>query len=101
MDRLSPTDVAKKLADLYDKPFGGKPDGRYRISPKILRMIAGRRKLPESFIRNLSYELFELGFVLVDMETFYAIANARTFASYRRLGEASLEGTKEIAPTTH
>ncbi len=99
--RPSISDIARKLADLYDKPFGGKPNGRYRISPKMLRKIADRKKLPDCFLRELADEMFELGFILLDMETYYALANARTFASYRRLGEASFEGTNEGKETTH
>lgn len=93
--------IAKKLADLYEQPFGGKPGGRYRISPKMLRKIADRKKLPDTFFRELADEMFELGFVLLDMESYYAVASARTFASYRRLGEASLEGTGEFKETKH
>lgn len=87
--------VAQKLADLYDKPFGGKPTGRYRISQKMLRKIAERNKLPERYVAELAEELFELGFVLLNMETFYALVSVKTFASYRRLGEASFEDVEE------
>lgn len=84
-------DIARKLCDLYERPFGGKPKGRYRISSKMLRKLTGRSRLPNSFISELADEMFELGFVFLDMETFYAVARASTFGSYRRLGEASLE----------
>lgn len=87
--------VAQKLAELYEKPFGGKPSGRYRISSKMLRKIAERKKLPERYIDELAEELFELGFVLLNMESFFALASVQTFASYRRLGEASLEETEK------
>lgn len=100
MPRLAICDIALKLAGLYDRSFGGKESGRYRVSPKMLRNIAGRRRLPESFIRDLTDEMFELGLVFLDMETFYAVASARTFASYRRLGESSLESVKDNDATT-
>jgi len=92
--------VAEKLAELYEKPFGGKPSGRYRISPKMLRKIAERNKLPGRYIEELTEELFELGFVLLNMETFYALASVKTFASYRRLGEASFEDVEEDEKNT-
>lgn len=100
---MSPTfaEIAQHLAGLYDKPFGGKANGRYRISPKMLRKIAERARLSDSFIKQLADELFELGFVLLDMESYYAVASARTFASYRRLGETSLEGADKKQPTEH
>ncbi len=93
--RPSIPDVAQKLADLYDTPFGGKPSGRFRISAKMMRRIAGRKKLPDKFLGELADEMFELGFVLLDMEAYYAIASSRTFASYRRLGEASYKSVDE------
>lgn len=88
-------EIAQHLADIYDKPFGGKVNGRYRISPKMLRKIAGRARISDSFITELADELFEIGFVLLDLESYYAIASARTFASYRRLGETSLESAEK------
>ncbi len=93
--RTSTGAVAQKLAELYEKPFGGKPSGRYRVSPKMLRKLSNRNKLSERYIEELAEELFELGFVLLNMESYYAIASVRTFASYRRLGEASLEDVEE------
>ncbi len=99
--RPSISDIAQKIAALYDQPFGGKPSGRFRLSPKMLRKIADRKKLPDSFILELANELFERGFVFLDMETYYAVASARTFASYRRLGEASFKETGEGNETKH
>lgn len=101
MKRPSIDEIAQELADHYDKPFGGKPKGRYRISPKMLRRIAGRRRLTRDFAQALADELFELGFVLLDMETYYAIASVRTFDSYRRLGEGSFEAVGERGKLTH
>lgn len=101
MSRLSVPEIAQELADLYGKPFGGKPNGRFRISPKMLRKIAGRRRLAERFVQELAEEMFELGFVLLDMETYYAIASVRTFDSYRRLGEGSFETVGDRGKVTH
>jgi hypothetical protein len=58
---------------------------------KMLRKIAGRKRLSEHFRQELGNEMFELGFVFLDMETYYAIASVRAFESYRRLGEGSFE----------
>lgn len=91
MTRQSISKTAGALADLYEKPFGGKPSGRYRISSKMLRKIAERQRLSEAFIQELTEEMFELGFILLNMELYYAVASIRTFSGYRRLGEASLK----------
>ncbi|WP_171169374.1 hypothetical protein [Ruegeria sp. HKCCA0370] len=79
--------TAKRLAELYDQDFGGKPNGRYRIADKLLRRIAGRRRLYESDIHALSAALFELGYVLIDMDTFYVVMSANSFVNYRRAND--------------
>lgn len=79
--------VADKLAALYANPFGGKKTGRYRIAAKLVREIAGRRRLYESDVADLTRELLERGYVLVDMESFFVVLSANTFVNYRRANE--------------
>ena len=81
-------DVACKLAEFYEQPFGGKPNGRFRVSPKNLRRLSQRRRLSDEFVKILAEEMFELGYVFNDMETFYVITSSRTFTNYRRLADA-------------
>ncbi|MFI2767271.1 hypothetical protein [Ruegeria faecimaris] len=83
--------TAVRLAELYDQDFGGKPNGRYRIPDKLLRRIAGRRRLYETDIRALSVSLFELGYVLIDMDTFYVVMSANSFVNYRRANDDCVE----------
>ncbi|SEP96029.1 hypothetical protein [Thalassovita taeanensis] len=82
---------ADKLADLYTKEFGGKSDGRYRIPVKLLRQLLQRRRLYDSDTLILSRALFERGFVLIDMETFFVVLSANTFVNYRRVSEDVLK----------
>lgn len=86
--RPTPYDVACKLSDFYDQPFGGKKSGRYRVSPKNLRRLMQRRRIADEFVRLLVEEMFELGYVFIDMESFYVVTQARTFSNYRRLADA-------------
>lgn len=80
-------DTAQHLAQLYDRKFGGKDSGRYRIPTKLVREIGGRRRLHEDEIRALWRELFELGYVLIDMDTFFVVMSANAFVNYRRANE--------------
>jgi len=82
--------TVRRLTALYEEPFGGKPGGRYRISAKLLRRLSGRRRLYESDVTRLAREMYESGFVLIDMDTFYVVTSTRTFNNYRRVGEARL-----------
>ncbi len=81
------TSAAKQLAALYDESFGGKSKGRYRISLKLVRQLAGKRRLYEDDIRSLTREMLERGFVLIDMDSFFVVMGANTFVNYRRANE--------------
>lgn len=79
--------VANRLAALYGQAFGGKPTGRYRIASKLVRTLAGRRRLYEDDVRLLARALLERGYVLVDMDTFFVVLSASTFTNYRRAND--------------
>ncbi len=89
--RPTPGEVARKLTDFYDQSFGGKAVGRYRISPKNLRGLMQRRRITDEFVRLLTEEMFELGFVFIDLESFYVVNNVRTYANYRRIADAMIK----------
>jgi hypothetical protein len=91
--RLSEQEIAARLADLYEVGFGGKNRGRYRISMKYLRMLAGRNRVSPEAIRKISEELFEFGFVLIDLETYFVVLAQNTFRGYRRVAEGCLSGS--------
>ena len=85
---LAPLTVAAdRLAALYDESFGGKSKGRYRISVKLVRQLAGKRRLYEDDIRILTREMLERGYVLIDMDSFFVVMGANTFVNYRRANE--------------
>lgn len=82
--------AADKLAALFDRPFGGKTKGRFRISAKLVRQACQRRRLYEDDIRQLTRELLERGYILVDMDSFFVLLSANSFVNYRRANEESL-----------
>lgn len=84
-------EAAEKLAALYERPFGGKAKGRYRIAMKQVRQLLGRRRLYEDDIRELTRATLERGYVLVDMDSFFVVMNANSFVNYRRTNEESLK----------
>lgn len=90
-NRPSPDEVARKLAAFYNQPFGGKPTGRYRISPKNLRRLMQRRRISDKFVRQLSEEMFELGFIFVDLESYFAVISARSLNNYRRVSDSMID----------
>ncbi len=82
--------VADRLAELYNHAFGGKPKGRYRIAVKLVRHLAGRRRLYEDDIRELTRAMLERGYVLIDMDSFFVVMSVNTFVNYRRANEACI-----------
>ena len=93
-NRPAEKEVAEQLAQLYERQFGGKPRGRYRISMKHMRLLTGRRRVSPRCLRKISEELFELGYVLIDLESFFVVLAQRTFTSYRA-GQRRLRGTDD------
>jgi hypothetical protein len=101
--RPSAREIAAVLAELYGREFGGARTGKYRISRKFLRQVAGRRRLTPELIDEIGDELFEHGFVMVDLESFFAVLHQRLFNSYRRVtsvavGQVSGPG-RDVGPT--
>jgi len=77
--------IAGFLEALDSQPFGGKPKGRFRISRKFLRQFAGRRRLPAELVGAVADEMFERGYVMIDMESYFVVIPQRYFGSYRRV----------------
>jgi hypothetical protein len=86
---IDPT--ADKLAALYEQKFGGKENGRYRISTKLVRDVAGRKRLYADDMESLARALTERGFVLIDMDSFCVVMSANSFVNYRRANEDILK----------
>ena len=86
--------IAQHLAELYDTAFAGTARGRYRLSMKHLRMLTGCRRVYPDTIRAITRALYERGYVLVDMETYFVVLSQRTFSSYRRVNDAILENLR-------
>lgn len=86
-------DAADRLQTLYGKAFGGKPSGRFRIPEKLLKEMMGRRRLYQEDRTALARALFERGFVLIDMDSFFVVMSANSFVNYRRVGKEALENS--------
>lgn len=89
-DRPDAARIAGFLEALDGQSFGGKPNGRFRISRKFLRQFAGRRRLPAELLVAITDEMFERGYVLIDMESYFVVIPQRFFGSYRRVTAAAM-----------
>ena len=96
-EKLTADEIAERLAEIYEQGFGGKPRGRYRISMKHMRTLTGRRRVTPDIVQAIGAELFEKGYVLIDMETFFVVLAQRTFSSYRRVSDSCVIGMTRAA----
>ena len=83
--------IAKTLVDMYQNPFGGKNNGRYRISMKHLRQLADCRRIFQEDITQISKEMYQMGYSLIDMESFCVVISHKTFTHYRRYSDGVLQ----------
>jgi hypothetical protein len=86
----STADVVNRLVSLYDHSFGGKPRGRYRISMKLMCRLLNQRRLWPEQVEEIRRGMYETGYIFIDLGSYFAVVSQRTFASYRRLNEASI-----------
>lgn len=78
-------EAATHLAALYTKSFGGKANGRYRMSAKQMKELLGRKRLYADDVALLTRAALEEGMVLIDMDSFFVVMAANSFVNYRRL----------------
>ncbi|MGB5214481.1 MAG: hypothetical protein WBN88_12655 [Anderseniella sp.] len=52
-----------------------------------MRELVQRQRLYEDDVQALARALFERGFVLIDMDSFYVVMKANAFVNYRRANE--------------
>ncbi len=91
--------VIERLVALYEQPFGGKKRGRYRISMKVMcRIFEQRRVWPEQR-EAIRRGLYERGYLLVDLETYFVVVSLQTFVSYRRVNEAGVAPASGAVPS--
>ncbi len=84
-NRQSASAVATTLVGLYELEFGGKQNGRYRISRKFLHQVAGRKKISDGFLSDIAEEVYEAGFILVDLGAYVAVINQSLTRNYRHV----------------
>lgn len=100
MDGSTPeiAEAVSQLVSLYDRPFGGKQRGRYRISMKLMRRMLGQRRVWPDQIEEIRRRLYERNYLLIDLETYFIIVSQQTFTSYRRVNEASIAAISSLPP---
>lgn len=87
----SPEEVSQFLSDIYEKQFGGKKRGRYRISRINLRSLSGRKVLQESIVEAITYRALEdFGLVITDLGDEFSVIEIDVLRNYRAVPKSVL-----------
>ena len=87
----SPEEVAQFLSDIYEKQFGGKKRGRYRISRINLRSLSGRKILQEGIVEAVTYRALEdFGLVITDLGDEFSVIEVDVLRNYRAVPKSVL-----------
>ena len=88
--------VAEALSKMFCMEFGGKSDGRYRISRSKLRKLFGRRRIDVESMTVLVEELFEVhDLVIFELEDFFAVMEASVMRNWRPVSGSVLRKCQE------
>ena len=98
MDRKkSPQEIAAILNDIYNSEFGSKTRGRFQIPRERLRVLAGRRYLQDSIIKETDEYCRDFDLVLLNLDDTLIVLNEQTLRRYRRPPENLIEGFEAIS----
>ena len=86
----TPADVAKDLADIYEKTFGGKKRGRYKISRGSLCSLSSRKRLEDSIIDKITDAAYDIGYIIVNIGEYFAVVEEGVMLNYRPVPKSVL-----------
>ena len=66
---VPPRQLAEKLKDIYEQPFGGKKRGRFRTSRQNIRRLAKSPVLTDSYIHAVYEELLYFDLILINIDS--------------------------------
>ncbi len=79
-------DVAQCLwAEIYEDEFGGKPRGKFHLSRDDLKKLLGVQRLHSSTLRQLTDACLDLGLVVIDLDSYFAMVELRFIEKWRQV----------------
>lgn len=82
--------VVKFLKEIYEKEFGGKERGRFKIARSSLRRLTGLKRLNNEAISDIADAAFNEGFVLIDLGDYFAVVEEAVMLNYRPVPKSVL-----------
>lgn len=90
MDAKMPEEIALLIKRIYDREFGGKNRGRFKIARSTLRQLAQRRRLDDIAIEEIKDAALELGFIMADLGDYFAVVDHKVMMNYRPVPKSIL-----------
>ena len=87
MKSPTPQQVAKYLVKIHEMPFGGKKRGRMKITRAGLRELSKRGRLENAFLSSLTTEMFQEGFMFIDLDKYFVVIQAKVTRRYRSISK--------------
>lgn len=77
--------IARHLRAIYREEFGGKAEGRFRMSRTNFKEVCGRQHLNDSTVQAIADELLEHGYVLTNAYEFFLVQKLDALRAVRRV----------------
>jgi hypothetical protein len=82
---VPPRQLAEKLKEIYEEPFGGKKRGRFRTSRRNIRRLAKLPVLTDSYIHAVYEELLYFDLILINIDSAFCVFPATIAKGFRRV----------------
>jgi hypothetical protein len=82
---VPPRQLAEKLKDIYEQPFGGKKRGRFRTSRLNFRRLANIPVITDSYIQDVYQWLLRFNLILINLDRSFCVFPAMIAKGFRRV----------------
>ncbi|MDO9531609.1 MAG: hypothetical protein Q7O12_05695 [Deltaproteobacteria bacterium] len=82
---IPPRQLAEKLKEIYEQPFGGKKRGRFRTSRTNFRNLAGLPVLSDGYISEVYQWLLRHNLILMNLDSAFCVFPATIAKGFRRV----------------
>jgi len=85
MAKLTAKETVELLKEVFKQDFGGKENGRYKISIERLLHLTGHQVLSLAFITELMEEAIDEGIILINTGASYSVIEMSIVRGYRNV----------------
>ena len=91
MEKVSPDRVIQILKQISTSHFGGKPNGRFKISYQRMQQITGVIIINDDFVRLLTEQCLKYGISLINLGNEFAVMNLTILTGFRNVPQSVIE----------